>query len=349
MTAAPPLGVGIIGMGFMGATHLRAYAAAQQAGLPCRVVAVADARPERRTGEVMAGGTAELQTGNAKANRLFDPAQVRAYETPDELLADSAVDAVSICTYTDTHAHLAVQALTAGKHVLVEKPIALTAARALPVVEAARARPALRCMPALCMRFWPGWSWLKERVDSGDLGPVRSATFQRLGTRPDWASTFYADPQRSGAALIDLHLHDVDFVRWCFGEPTSVVSSGSLDHVTTAYRFDDGPIHCVAQGGWDQAAGYPFAMRYLVNFADATADFDLARAEPLRLTRKGRIESVALPAGTGYEREVAHFVEAVTTPEVPLRVTPEDAHAVARLLDAERQSLTTGQPVALAQ
>ena len=134
------------------------------------------------------------------------------------------------------------------------------------------------CMPAMCVRFWPGWSWLRERVVDGSLGAVRSAVFRRLGTRPGWAK-FYADVERSGGALFDLHVHDTDFVQWCFGTPASLSSTGSLDHLTTLYRYPGGPPHVVVEGGWDHAPGFPFQMRYTVIFEHATADFDLAHGD----------------------------------------------------------------------
>jgi predicted dehydrogenase len=119
---------------------------------------------------------------------------------------------VSICTPTDSHIELAMTALAAGRHVLVEKPVALRSAEVARLAQAAA--PAGRvCMPAMCMRFWPGWEWLKERIEAGEFGRVRSATFQRVGAPPDW-SAFYGDYARSGGPLHDLHIHDADFIRF---------------------------------------------------------------------------------------------------------------------------------------
>jgi predicted dehydrogenase len=278
---------------------------------------------------------------------LFDPNKVNIYAEPEALLADEQVQLVSICTYTDTHADLAVRGLEAGKHVLIEKPVAIAPAEVERVADAAVKAGGQACMPAMCMRFWPGWSWLKEQIERRTFGPVRSASFQRLGSRPDWATEFYRDDARCGAALVDLHIHDADFIRWCFGDPDAVVSTGTVDHVTTMYRYRSGPSHVLAEGGWGQAAGFPFRMRYVVNFAEATADFDLGRAHPLMLSQAGESQPVPVPSLTGYDLEIRHLLDAISRGGLELTATIEDAVAVARLLEAERRSLETATTVAL--
>jgi len=101
-------GVGVIGLGFMGRTHVAAYRAAEASGHANRLVAVCDADEARRRGEGDAGGN--LATG-AGSTRIFDPAEVKGYAAPEELLADPRVELVSICTPTDTHVDLAIAAL----------------------------------------------------------------------------------------------------------------------------------------------------------------------------------------------------------------------------------------------
>lgn len=352
---AGTIGVGIIGLGFMGRTHLGAVRAAEADGLPCRLVAVADRESARLTGRAAVGGGAgNLRLGSGDQSLLFDPARVRAYDDAAALIADPGVSVVSICTHTDTHVDLAVAALRAGKHVLVEKPVSLRSEEVRRLAaEAARADRL--AMPAMCMRFWPGWAWLRERVRDGSLGAVRSATFQRLGVAPDW-TPFYADVERSGGPLFDLHIHDADFVRWCFGEPAEVVSTGSPAHVTTLYRFGGsggsglvGPAHVVAEGGQDLSPGFGFVMRYVVAFEKATADFDLTRSPQVRLTRQGRAEAVEVPVLSAYDAEIRHMVGAVEAHgrgEKPaLRATMEDAALTTALIEAERESLRTRRAV----
>ncbi len=325
--------VGVIGLGFIGRAHLAGYSAARRAGLACELTAVCDADP---------GLAARLASDHALQAVGLDLQRVHRTRVPQELLARPDVDLVSICTYTETHADLAIAALRAGKHVLVEKPLALTAAEVQRVAEAARQTQRV-CMPAMCVRYWPGWDWLHARITDGSLGAVRSATFQRLAAAPAWGQAFFADFARSGGALADLHIHDADFVHWCFGPPSGVFSSGSLAHVTSAYCYDDGPRHVVAEGAWDYAPGFEFRARYLVAFEQATADFDSSRSEPLRLIRDGRITPIAIAAENGWELEIRDLLQALCAGRRPTRVTIDDALNTARLIDTERRSLQSGQ------
>ena len=334
------VGVGIIGLGYMGRTHLAAYRAAARAGHPNRVIALCDERPERfQSGSGSPRGNLEP----ADSTRL-DPGAAALMRDPEELLGDAAVELVSICTPTDTHVPLALRALEAGKHVLVEKPIALSA-RAVQELAGAARRADRSCMPAMCMRFWPGWEWLKRAIDSLELGRVRSAVFRRLASRPGW-SDFYRDPRRSGGALFDLHVHDADFVLWCFGMPGSLVCTGTIDHLTASYRFEQGPAHVTAEGGWDHADGTPFHMGFTVVFERATADFAFGRDPRLLLARDGRSRPVELDEISGYDGEIRHALDVAAGTAAP-GVTVEDALLLARVLEAERESLATGAPVAL--
>ncbi len=336
MSNTKPINVGVIGLGFMGQTHLRCYQAADAAGYRNRLVAVCDSSPERRAGQAEASGN--IATGEGAA---FDPKLVRAYAQPAEILADAEVELVSICTPTDSHADLAITALEAGKHVLVEKPVAVRSADVQRVADAARASDRL-CMPGMCIRFWPAWSWLREQVVAETFGKVRSATFHRLASPPGWSSQFYTDDSRTGGALVDLHIHDADFVRWVFGDPESVVSAGSPGHLTTIYRYgSNGPGHVVAEGGWDHTPGFEFRMRYVVLFDRATADFDLGRNPQLLIARDGQREAIALDPITGYDGEIRHLLHTIATGQRELNATIDDAVAVARLLEAERESLRT--------
>jgi predicted dehydrogenase len=349
MTNSPArLGVGVIGLGFMGQIHVRAYQAAAADGLPCELRAVCDPDPARLTGRPATAGNLGPGPGEQP---LFDPARVRGHTQADSLLADPSIDLVSICTYTDTHVDLALRALKAGKHVLVEKPVAIGSSAVRTLANAARDSGRL-CMPGMCMRFWPGWDWLRDRIRDGSLGSVRSVALRRLGSGPTWAADFYKDQTRSGGALWDLHIHDADFLYWCFGRPSSVTTTGAADHFTTLYRFASptAPPHVTAEGGWDLAPGAGYRMRYLVTFQNATAEFHAERAPAVVLHRSGGSEPIAFGPLSAYELQIRHLVAAAAEgrPAGELRATlEEDAVAVAELLEAESRSLQTRRPVDL--
>jgi predicted dehydrogenase len=337
---AERIGVGVVGLGFMGQTHIRAYQAAAAAGLPCELVAVCDKSEERLRGGGDSGGN--LETGASGGG--FDLRNVRGYRELDEFLADPRVSLVSVCTYTDSHVEVASRALQAGKHVLVEKPVAVSSVEVRRLAFEAEESGRL-CMPAMCMRFWSGWDWVREKIRSGAYDAAKSAQFQRMGAGPSWGAAFYRDFSRSGGALWDLHIHDADFIYWCFGKPASVTSTGTLEHLTTLYRFADGPQHVSAEGAWGLPPSAGFRMKYLITFERAAVEFDLAQG--VTVWQEGEPERVTFDGMTAYERQVRYFVEAVARGETELRATMADALAVAELLEAERRSMESGEPVAL--
>lgn len=345
MNNQKPIGVGVIGLGFIGRTHINAYHAAAAAGFSCPLIALCDHDPERFAGKSIPPGNLATKPSPQTAQD-FDLKNVRRYNDPNQVFADPNVHLVSICTYTDTHVDLAIAALRAGKHILVEKPVATKSAEVRRLADVARDAPTL-CMPAMCMRFWPGWDWLRERIMDQTLGPVRSATFERLGARPSWAADFYRDPVRSGGALFDLHVHDADFIYWCFGKPQTVFTSGSLEHLTTLYHYSSGPDHVSAEGGWTLAPSAGFRMRYIIAFERATAEFDLTHTPSLMLHDSDGSRPVKIAELSAYDLEIRHLIDAVAHSRTTLRATLDDAVAVTQILEAERSSLQTGRPVSL--
>lgn len=324
------LGVGIIGFGVMGRTHARAYEYARRQGLDVQLRAVCSRRAEiNREGE--RGGNLDELAGNPDD---LDLARVRAYNDHRALLENPDIHAVSITTYTETHVPIALAALAAGKHVLVEKPVAL---RLADVELLAAGVPAgLVCMPAFCMRHWPGWPWLKARIEDGVFGALRSLLLRRFSEPPGWSPWFYGNPAMTGNALFDLHVHDADFALWCCGVPDRVASAGTPSRMTSLYGYDQGPGQVVVEGGYVPVPGFGFRMRYLAIFDGAVVDFRHDRAHPVLLTRDGQTEPVDLPAATAYELQARHFVEQVlgATTEPP-RATMADAVAVTRVLEVE--------------
>ncbi|HHN78791.1 MAG TPA: Gfo/Idh/MocA family oxidoreductase, partial [Phycisphaerales bacterium] len=330
------VGVAVIGLGFMGMTHARAY---HGAGPRCRLRAAYDTDPSRLAGDGAGSRGGNLPQGQEGDDPL---ASVVVFDSLAALLAEPGIDAVSICTPTDTHAAIASAALEAGKHVLVEKPVSLDRDEIRDLDAAAR-RAGRVCMPAMCMRFWPEWVWLRDRVTDGQLGGLRSLFFERLGPMPDWGGGFYTDPARSGGALHDLHIHDTDFVCAALGPPASVLSAGDINRLTTIYRYDNGPGHVVAAGGWLRG-GPGFTMRYTAEFEHATAVFDLAADPPLVVFRDGEREAVRPPRApaTGYDGEIEAFLHAVETGQDP-PVTLADAGVTLAVLEAEARSIRSGE------
>ncbi|MEO5510150.1 MAG: Gfo/Idh/MocA family oxidoreductase, partial [Longimicrobiales bacterium] len=260
------------------------------------------------------------------------PAYVAIHQDAESVLNDDAIHIVSICTPTDTHVELACAALRAGKHVLLEKPVALSIAAMQPLLVEASHSTAL-CMPAHCMRFWPGWPYAREAIADGRFGKLLHAQFRRAGQMPGWNRVFYGDDSRSGGALFDLHIHDADFVLWCFGEPNGVQCSGSTRHVHAAYEYDGFTVH--AEGAWIDDDAVAFQMKYRLTFEDGVLDFSFDRDPPLHLVRGSSFEAVPLEAVSAYTGQAIHLAELVLQGRTDLRVTLADAGRVTMLLEQE--------------
>jgi predicted dehydrogenase len=327
--------IGIIGLGFMGRMHIGAYGTLPGA----RLVAIADQDAKRASGD-FSGGWGNI-AGSAESLDMTGIAGTTDFQA---LIRHPEVDVVDICVPTPAHEALAIAALEAGKHVLCEKPLALDSASAARIAQAA-ARAQGLFMPAMCMRFWPQWRWLTEAVADGRFGAVVGATFRRVASMPPG---WFSNGHMSGGGLLDLHIHDTDFVFHLFGRPDAVFSrgysktSGRTDHIVTEYVYDRGPALVSAEGSWCMADGFAFTMRYTVNFERATADFDIGREHQLIVSQNGAAETLDL-AGDGYGAELAYFLDCVQTGRAPRVVTADEAVTGLQILEAEQRSIETGR------
>jgi len=335
------IAVGVIGLGMMGLTHLDVYAKRTDV----RIAVIADANPDRLSGKERAGGNIEGQ-----AQSGIDLTQVRQYNEGKDLINDNKVELVDICLPTPMHREYTEAALRAGKHVLVEKPLGRTAADAVKVADSAKKAKGL-CMVAMCIRFWPGWDWLKNAIENQTYGSVLAAFFRRVAEHP--GGPFYSNGELCGGALLDLHVHDTDIVQYYFGIPKAVSSrgyskvTGEIDHVITQYHYDDVPL-VTAEGGWVMAEGFGFKMQYTVNFERATATFEFDGENHLMLYEPGKKpQELNVGSETGYEREIAYFLNCVQKNEKPSVVTLDDAVNSLKIVEAENESIASGRPIAM--
>lgn len=334
--------VGVVGLGMMGLTHLDAYRRRDDVQL----VAICDADEKRLTGQVSAAGNIEGQAMSA-VSELKDVAR---YTDIYQLIGNDQIDLVDICLPTDLHVKFGCEVLKAGQHLMVEKPLARTADDARQIVDAAQQAEG-NTFVAHCMRFWPGWTWLREAIQEGRYGKVYSAKFHRLVNHP--GGPFYLDGDRCGGAALDLHIHDTDFVQFCFGMPRAVTSFGyskitsEPDHVLTHFQYDDVPL-VTAEGSWAMTDGYVFNQAFTVNFENATAVYDSAQASPLTLYEAGKEPSeVPVSPVMGYDLEIEYMIQCILAGKRPSTVTAEDAWNTIRIIEAEVQSLRSQETVRL--
>ncbi len=334
--------IGLVGVGFMGQQHFGIYEGMEQA----EVVAVCDKDPARVAEKAASVG------GNIGEATELDLSKQRRYTSLEEMLAQEELDCVDVCTPTFLHAEMSIAALEAGCNVICEKPMALTVEDCDRMIAAAGANSRMLFI-AQCIRFWPEYEVLAKMVNNGELGQVISARFVRQSPTPTWASeNWLMDAELSGGAMLDLHIHDVDFILSLFGKPKAVVTrAGNLvtegepvDQIFTAYLYDD--FACAAEGGWVMPDSFPFEMGYQVLGEKGMLDFSLAKEPMLTIYPfDGEPYTPEFEPGTGYERELAYFVECIESNSAPARVTPASARESVRLVLAEVESAASGGAV----
>lgn len=303
----------------------------------------------------------------------------------EEAVADA--DLVDIVTPTPTHHDVALRCLQSGKNVVVEKPLARTAAEALELKEAATSNNA-HLFVAHVVRFFPAYVALHQAVEQGRIGQVAVARFTRTGAYPTWAPWF-ADAEASGGVIFDLMVHDIDIARWVCGEVTRVhatlVRHDDQQIAQLVLNHDGGALSYI-RGAWG-APGIPFTTTFNVSGdagvlrfdSAAGTDFLLHNASYLEGTRAKRDTSLGqkcadregtdqkstghasaaasdtaadTAAGTSpYQSELAEFLGAVSGGQEPgrkkPRITVDDGIAALQIAEAATQSVATGQPVFL--
>jgi predicted dehydrogenase len=329
--------IGVIGAGFAGTFHSRAYAK-----LPGAEVSIVADRNE------------------PKAAALAAEVGARAEADAEAILRDPSIAIVDVALPTPLHPEYAIRAFEAGKHVVIEKPLALSVAECSRIIEAAR-KSGKYLMVAHILRFWPEYEAIRKVLQSGRLGQPRIATALRLSNLPQWAPWF-RDPSMTGGSVLDLHIHDLDIVNWMFGEPRRVRAigaqgeTGGWDHVVSQVEFDT--LTASVEASNLMPLDFPFTAGLRVvcdkglieyQFRAGGASFESGEPQHYCLIHEARQPSqpVEFESGDAFEREIAYFVSCVEQGTPPEVVTPEDARLAVQTALAARKSLDTGAAVEL--
>ena len=336
--------VAVVGLGMMGTTHFKGYQAIPEA----KVVAVCDVESRKRAGD-WAAAAGNIDTGAAQRTDL---SALKVYGSLARLLKDPDVDVVDLCVPTFRHASMAIAALRAGKHVLCEKPISLVSRQAQRMIKAADESGRMLAVGHV-LRFWPEYVAMKQMIKDGRYGKVRSMWLGRFSARPGWSwDNWLQNSKRSGSAALDLHIHDADTALWFFGPPDAVSAAGTEDpggglgHITATYHYAGGPV-VVAEGGWDYPAAFPFRMEARILFERAAVEYSSARTPTLTVYGEtpGQVENPPVTQADGYTEELRYFIRCVSESRRPERLSPANALAAVRLVEAEVKAARRGRPV----
>ena len=317
--------IAVLGLGFMGSTHVNAWRQIPGAQL----AAVASNDKQRLSGDLTA-----VQGNLGGAGAKLDFSAVAKYTRAEDAVRDPEVDIVDICLPTDLHERIATLAVRCGKHVLVEKPMALDGPAADRMIAEAERHDRI-LMAAQVVRFIPPYRAAAGILESGRLGPVRSAVFRRRCAAPAW-SAWLGDPEQSGGGVLDLLIHDVDFCMQVFGKPEAVTASGyqdlprGVDWILAQFWYPS--VGTVAiTGGWHHPAAYPFSMEFTIVADSGTLEFGSAGRPLAEYGADGHPQVLDVPDTDGYQAEIAYFYDCVAHGQKPLACPPEESAAAVKL------------------
>ncbi len=332
-----PVGVGLLGLGSIGSTHARAIGELRE---------LAELR-------AFSGGDPRRSADAGWPDAVQVP--------PDELVARPDVDVVAVCSPSEHHAEHAAAALTAGKHVVVEKPLALTVADADRVVELA-ARSGRVAAVISQRRFEDEYAAVKQLLTDGTLGRVRLAVTQVHWWRD--AEYYRAAPWRTrmdsgGGSLMNQGVHNIDLLQWLCGPVEDVTAQYATlahgidaeDTTVATLRFASGAL-----GTLSTSTATPPGSPATVTLHLDRGVVELGQGEILRWDVDGvprpaqtgnPASGAADPAAIGMTGHVAQWrdvLDAVREGRAPA-VPAEDGAAAVRLMRAIYQAAETGRAV----
>jgi len=311
------LGVAIIGAGFWGRNHARNLKEINET----RLIAVCD-RDE------------------ARAKAVAELFGVEAYTDSRQMLKRRDVEAVTVCTWSTNLAAEAVRVLKAGKHVLVEKPMASSVQEAKEIVGLAKRQQ--KClMVGFLMRFIPGLQRIKEAAEKGEIGALVYATARRVS---EW-------PERIGdvGVVKDLAIHDIDITRYLFGEdPVEVYAkAGSLrhkqfeDHAQILLTFKGGKTAFI-EANWLT----PYKIRKLtLTGSNAIMTLDYITQE-ITIETSGQTLAPRYEVKEPLRLELQHFANSILNNKEPM-ITGTDGLKAVQIAEAALKSARTGSAIKL--
>lgn len=346
--AATPLGFGIVGTGMIAAYHAQAIAQVNGATL----IGITSRSPEN------------VRTFAEKHSVPF------ATTSLDELIARPDIHVVCITTPSGAHLEPALAAIKAGKHVVIEKPLEVTTARADQLIKAAETA-GVRLAPIFQARFGRGAQTVKTALDAGRFGRLVLASAYIKWHRTaqyytGWKGTLALD---GGGAVINQSIHGLDLLQWFAGLPEEVfawktrrVHTGieAEDTACASLRFPDGALGTIEAStalwpGWSRRIEICGEHGSISLEDDHIARWDFAKAEPGdEAIRSAKLDnSLGSGAGApnaisfaGHQRQIQDLVDALHENR-PLAIEGREGRKAVALVNAIYASAESGKPVKL--
>ncbi len=339
--------VGIVGVGFMGMIHYLAYQ--QLKGVKVTAISTRDAKKR-------AGDWRGIKGNFGPPGAVMDLKGIATYEHFQDLLNDPNVDLIDICLPPVGHSSAAIAALRAGKHALVEKPIALETGDAEKMVAAAK-KAGKQLMIGHVLPFFGEYAYALKLITDGKYGRLLGGHFKRIISDPLWIKDFF-NPHTVGGPVVDLHIHDAHFIRLVCGMPKAVFSTGSqrgevVEFFTSQFMFDDPSLAVTATSGVINQQGRSFTHGFEIRLEKATLVYDFAVIDdkptlnvPLTvIPSKGKTFQPPLPAVDAFAAELGAAAKAVKSGQASPILAGELALDALKLCQKQTQSVRTGKIV----
>ena len=328
--------VAIIGGGFISNIHAQCYK-----NLGVKIEAMADISEKVR------------QEFKEKYN-------CKTYSSAEEMLKDISdnIDIVDICAPTYLHEELIFLSLKYNKHIICEKPLSINLNSVDNIISKLKSSDRY-LMVAQVLRFWTEYVRIKEWFEDGVFGDIKLVSAMRLAQHPK--SEWFYNPQKSGGGIFELHIHDIDFLCYLFGNVKEVYANGSKDEndswdfINSSIKFENG-ISAMAQGVFGITDNYPFTANMKVIGDKATAEYSLSagvnldsdgkQSNSLILYRKGKepiIENIK--SKDAYELELEYFIDCVKNNKKPEIVSLDSIKRTIKTINYLIESLESGNIV----
>lgn len=333
------LRVALVGAGGMAGMHASCYASIEGAEL----VGVLDTRQE---------------AADALANKHGSA----AYTDFDRMLTETKPDVVDVCCPTPWHADYVCQAALRAaelgiRGISTEKPMARTLVDCHRMDDACTVA-GIPLFVAQVVRFFPEFAMAKRGVDEGRIGKPAAVRTRRGGPMPRGWNDWYGSYELSGGLILDLIIHDFDWLRWTFGEVEQVYAQSShgrlpdFDYALVTLRFKSGAIGHV-EGTWNDPSG--FSVKFELAGDEGLIEYNMNQPTgvPFKTAvqgREGARAAVAVPESpmntNPYQLELEHFLDCLERGVTPT-ITAKDGIEAVRIALAALESIETGLPVKL--
>ncbi len=334
--------IGIVGIGFMGRIHFLAGQRLRNA----KVTAICSRDPKKLAGDwTSTRGNFGPEPGH------FDLTNIKRYDCLETLLTDPDIDLIDVCNTTVHHEATAIAALRAGKHVIVEKAIALSPEGADRMLAAAREAGKL-LMVAHVLPFFPEFAFAADAVRSGRFGRLLGGHFKRVISKPDWSAEM-GDAAATGGPAVDLHIHDTHFIGLLAGVPKQVFSNGVLDngtvtYLTTQYLYGLGGPALSCSSGAEAMKARPFVHGFELYLERATVTYESGTCPLTVLHADGKSEVVpqgSADAVDSFAAEIQLAADGVAAGKAPDALSGKLARDALVMCLKECESVREGRAV----